>query len=168
MGEYAPEFAMEFAESESLHSLNISYNNIGQSAIELADSLSLLLSLHTLDVSSNAIGVHATKFARELAQSESIRVLDISNNNIGPEALNFAASLPPLLYSLDVSRNNIDNDICKFVNLHGASPMVSSRRAEYKLRLPAVFFPLLLNIVLNYFFVNTYRRNKISDVAQFV
>ena len=72
-------------EMNNLHTLNLSYNTIGDNGMEpLAEALEKVNSLHTLDLSHDEIGDEGIKLlTKALKEINNLHTLDLSYNKIG-------------------------------------------------------------------------------------
>ena len=85
--------ATALAKCPSLHTVNMSYNNLGQHGPATAENLAHARSLHTVNMSENSLGQYGPTTAENLTQSLSIHIVNMGKNSVSSaEAIEMANS----------------------------------------------------------------------------
>ena len=101
--------ATALAKCPSLHTVDMSYNNLGQHGPATAENLTHAPNLHTVDMYSNNLGEHGPATAENLTHAPNLHTVNMGGNNLeehGPAtAENLAHALS--LHTVDMRGNNL-------------------------------------------------------------
>ena len=128
IGENAEAFANTIAQSPSLKTLYMDSTNIGEQAEAFAKAIAKTHSLETLYMEGNNIGEHAVAFAHAIAEAPSLKTLDIRDINIGEQAEAFANAIAkaPSLETLYMENNNIGEHAVAFAHAIAQAPSLKT------------------------------------------
>jgi Leucine Rich repeat len=105
------------ATSSTLHTLDLSFNYLGEHALAVAEAVAASPTLHTLDLSTNSLNERqAAGVAEALTESLTLHTLDLSLNLLDPDGRNenfsvafgVACAAMPALHILNLSDNGLN------------------------------------------------------------